>query len=828
MQNLEHISQFLGVLESNKDLQRVINIIDPNLRDKILGCAGRANILVNFLILENYEENSEMIHRLKNFQDHLPNSELSEVIALYESFFILLQTEIFSLPKTFKTQKNKIRGDILITLQNLDRSILSKFMDFCENYTTLILKVAKYLHENVFNYSMKRKLVIALTLKNISLEAIDANEPSPPQQNAVHVQPQLVLSQQIDNKISNLNQVNYHHSGNMNQQNIQQQQRYNDNKPNLNQNIDNYSMCEENEQIFYNGGYNQSQNFIDKAGYDEQNSSYANYEERKTPKKQQEYYRESHQLNQLSQGYQGSQFMLSNQSHNNQQNLDNQLQNQANYQNQRSTEYEQNELQQQLKGMLNESMTGNFNSNPQSKNQVSQEQKQASNNNIKLRQSSDQQILSDLKEFAPIETKTLSSRSKEINDKFFDQGEKVSNEKQWKTYCQKMDKLLLQKAESLMITDQDKNQISKSFQKLQNLIFQFKNEITELRDKNVAVFLYGSSVNGLSLRGESDMDITILVNALYCNHKMILESLQKAIFVQDCYENCEIIEFSSGIMLKFYDTQYKLQVEIQINKLLELKNSQLIQAYSKLDKRFLKLAVLLKYWNRKHFPDAKCRLNSYSIVLMLLAMFQDSNILPKLQQLNSEKNCEVISVSKYNPKSQFQAKNPNSFGQSQNRGNLEFFTDIGFEKDQNIIEQFMIYKEKEVKLSKLTNQQFSLIELLLKFFEKYQINQQNPSTMFISVGCQNSTQTYLTKNQYMQEILQQFINEQDNQLLNNYLQTTLLRDLDQYTYVIVDPFDKTYNPAKALKKNYQVNIKFQSMMKSTSKNLLELESIKDF
>ena len=81
----------------------------------------------------------------------------------------------------------------------------------------------------------------------------------------------------------------------------------------------------------------------------------------------------------------------------------------------------------------------------------------------------------------------------------------------------------------------------------------------------------------------------------------------------------ELIPMKSGFMLKLKDEQFNADIEIQVNKVIELKNTQLIYTYALMDRRFLKLALLLKKWNQKKFPDHKTRLNSYSIVLMLIA-----------------------------------------------------------------------------------------------------------------------------------------------------------------------------------------------------------------
>ena len=79
------------------------------------------------------------------------------------------------------------------------------------------------------------------------------------------------------------------------------------------------------------------------------------------------------------------------------------------------------------------------------------------------------------------------------------------------------------------------------------------------------------------------------------------------------------MQIQSGVILSFVDQKHGIEIDIAINKILEVINSNLINSYSLFDQRFLRLAVVLKAWNKQHFPDKKKRLNSFSIYLMLIA-----------------------------------------------------------------------------------------------------------------------------------------------------------------------------------------------------------------
>jgi len=98
--------------------------------------------------------------------------------------------------------------------------------------------------------------------------------------------------------------------------------------------------------------------------------------------------------------------------------------------------------------------------------------------------------------------------------------------------------------------------------------------------------------------------------------------------------NCYIITASFGQLLQFYIDRVK--VDISINKVLEPYNSKLLYSYAISDKRFHMLALYLKDWNKRlikknvEMRNGKC-LNSFSIVLMLIAYLQHKKVLPCLQ-----------------------------------------------------------------------------------------------------------------------------------------------------------------------------------------------------
>ena len=55
---------------------------------------------------------------------------------------------------------------------------------------------------------------------------------------------------------------------------------------------------------------------------------------------------------------------------------------------------------------------------------------------------------------------------------------------------------------------------------------------------------------------------------------------------------------SAGVVLSFIDMQNQIEIDLSVNRRLEVKNSELIKSYAEYDERFLKLALIVKVWNK--------------------------------------------------------------------------------------------------------------------------------------------------------------------------------------------------------------------------------------
>jgi DNA polymerase sigma len=174
---------------------------------------------------------------------------------------------------------------------------------------------------------------------------------------------------------------------------------------------------------------------------------------------------------------------------------------------------------------------------------------------------------------------------------------------------------------------------------------------------------YGSSINGLALRkDESDLDLTLIITNQegdFCPMEefdeifnVIIEELSKETYFND-FTKSEPSRYrvhthsaSFGKLLTITDVKnLNYKIDISVNKVLDLYNSQLLRVYALLDERFHMMALLIKSWNKKRFPSKIDRLNSYSIVLMIIAFLQFEEILPRLQLMSEES--KVIRYVKY-------------------------------------------------------------------------------------------------------------------------------------------------------------------------------------
>ena len=106
--------------------------------------------------------------------------------------------------------------------------------------------------------------------------------------------------------------------------------------------------------------------------------------------------------------------------------------------------------------------------------------------------------------------------------------------------------------------------------------------------------------------------------------------------ISEKFHKDPVITAAFGKQLNVKYIPFEVTIEVFINKVVDPYNTWLLQTYALLDERFLKLALVLKYWNKQVNKGlGKQKLNSYSMMLMLIAYLQRENVLPCLQQIGN-------------------------------------------------------------------------------------------------------------------------------------------------------------------------------------------------
>ncbi|GIY83847.1 poly(A) RNA polymerase gld-2 homolog A [Caerostris extrusa] len=145
------------------------------------------------------------------------------------------------------------------------------------------------------------------------------------------------------------------------------------------------------------------------------------------------------------------------------------------------------------------------------------------------------------------------------------------------------------------------------------------------------LYVVGSSMTGLGVKS-SDIDMCLMLTDSEVDQQK--EAIGFLHGIQVIYAKVPI--------LKFVDLESGIEVDLNINNTVGIRNTQLLTSYSRIDKRLPPLVVLVKIWARCHnINDAKnYSLSSYSIVLMVIHYLQcrcRPPVLPCLQLLQPDK-----------------------------------------------------------------------------------------------------------------------------------------------------------------------------------------------
>ncbi|XP_034945506.1 poly(A) RNA polymerase GLD2-like [Chelonus insularis] len=198
-----------------------------------------------------------------------------------------------------------------------------------------------------------------------------------------------------------------------------------------------------------------------------------------------------------------------------------------------------------------------------------------------------------------------------------------------------------------------------------------------------SLFLVGSTMNGFGTNS-SDADICLLTR----NAEIIqraeaiihLDALMHYLGHCDFIQDLQLIQAKVPI-LKFKDAIQKLDIDLNCNNAVGVRNTHMLYCYSRIDWRVRPLVLIVKLWAQsQNINDAKnMTISSYSLALMVIHFLQcgvDPPVLPCLQ---------TMFESKFNPNSDVHTIN--------------------------------IHEDLEIKMEKINEQ--PLGELLLEFFKYY-------------------------------------------------------------------------------------------------------------
>lgn len=155
------------------------------------------------------------------------------------------------------------------------------------------------------------------------------------------------------------------------------------------------------------------------------------------------------------------------------------------------------------------------------------------------------------------------------------------------------------------------------------------------------LFLVGSTMSGFG-SDNSDVDMCLLVR-----HTEEMDQKTEAIEhleqVLKHLKNCEFIHQIELIhakvpIIRFYDIWQCLQIDLNCNNAVGIRNTQLLYCYSKLDWRVRPLVIVIKLWAQcQDINNAKkMTISSYSLVLMVIHFLQcgvNPPVLPCLQSI---------------------------------------------------------------------------------------------------------------------------------------------------------------------------------------------------
>ncbi|CAI2365290.1 unnamed protein product [Moneuplotes crassus] len=161
---------------------------------------------------------------------------------------------------------------------------------------------------------------------------------------------------------------------------------------------------------------------------------------------------------------------------------------------------------------------------------------------------------------------------------------------------------------------------------------------------------YGSLVNGFCIENISDIDLTLILEKWKDKHPSEYAHFLKKVLVEDTLSCWNLIE-TENVCLLMCDDYCGFEVEICFNNITGMVNSEYIRTLAEVDYRFHEVGMYLKYFiSQERIFTKMNKLNSFSVLCMLIVYLQDVVDPPVLPRIIREKTLQDDKISGLFPK----------------------------------------------------------------------------------------------------------------------------------------------------------------------------------
>ncbi|CAI2363222.1 unnamed protein product [Moneuplotes crassus] len=218
--------------------------------------------------------------------------------------------------------------------------------------------------------------------------------------------------------------------------------------------------------------------------------------------------------------------------------------------------------------------------------------------------------------------------------------------------------------------------------------------------KNCEIRPYGSITNGFLSKDTSDFDLTCLFrNKLYKHPHLYSKNLRKMLDSEYGEGSWSYI-CTPRLYLLTTQLEDGTEIEITFNNITGLLNSEYVRTLAEIDSRFHKLGYFIKHFvNSREIFDLKKKLNSFSLICMLIVFLQDQCNPPVLPRI-IQKSSSIVK------KEMVTASYTKSIGEQQEQYLPEYAArvntlDANFEFDHKEIQTFMSEEINQESVSQL-------------------------------------------------------------------------------------------------------------------------------